>query len=152
PIQASGRRLSATVAVWARHSRSPTTCSTSRAIRRRSAKPPVRTRPPIRQRWSACSDPRLRGGGSKTSLARRRPRWAPSAAMQTCSKPRRASLPHAPLEDGGNVAAKSHAAHLVQLGGLEPPTSWSTAKRSNQLSYSCTHRRKRPQRRSAVLL
>jgi hypothetical protein len=27
---------------------------------------------------------------------------------------------------------------LVQLGGLEPPTSWSTAKRSNQLSYSCT--------------
>jgi hypothetical protein len=31
---------------------------------------------------------------------------------------------------------------LVQLGGLEPPTSWSTAKRSNQLSYSCTFRRK----------
>src|SRR5215472_13995526 len=60
--------------------------------------------------------------------------------MQTCSKPRRASLPHAPLEDGGNVAAKSDAAHLVQLGGLEPPTSWSTAKRSNQLSYSCTRR------------
>src|SRR5262244_805797 len=29
---------------------------------------------------------------------------------------------------------------LVQLGGLEPPTSWSTAKRSNQLSYSCTRR------------
>ena len=28
--------------------------------------------------------------------------------------------------------------YLVQLGGLEPPTSWSTAKRSNQLSYSCT--------------
>src|SRR5271166_3228398 len=27
---------------------------------------------------------------------------------------------------------------MVQLGGLEPPTSWSTAKRSNQLSYSCT--------------
>src|SRR5262245_97612 len=30
--------------------------------------------------------------------------------------------------------------YLVQLGGLEPPTSWSTAKRSNQLSYSCTRR------------
>src|ERR1700747_831854 len=58
--------------------------------------------------------------------------------MQTCSKPRRASLLRAPLEDRGNVAAKSDAAHLVQLGGLEPPTSWSTAKRSNQLSYSCT--------------
>ena len=26
---------------------------------------------------------------------------------------------------------------MVQLGGLEPPTSWSTARRSNQLSYSC---------------
>src|SRR5215468_10373723 len=63
--------------------------------------------------------------------------------MQTCSKPRRASLPHAPLEHGGNVAAKNDAAHLVQLGGLEPPTSWSTAKRSNQLSYSCTRLRSR---------
>jgi hypothetical protein len=31
---------------------------------------------------------------------------------------------------------------LVQLGGLEPPTSWSTAKRSNQLSYSCPHPRR----------
>ena len=27
---------------------------------------------------------------------------------------------------------------LVQLGGLEPPTSGSTIRRSNQLSYSCT--------------
>src|SRR3954463_10879946 len=27
---------------------------------------------------------------------------------------------------------------LVQLGGLEPPTSGSTDRRSNQLSYSCT--------------
>ena len=27
---------------------------------------------------------------------------------------------------------------LVQLGGLEPPTSCSTDRRSNQLSYSCT--------------
>jgi hypothetical protein len=26
---------------------------------------------------------------------------------------------------------------LVQLGGLEPPTSGSTNQRSNQLSYSC---------------
>src|SRR2546427_272950 len=34
---------------------------------------------------------------------------------------------------------------MVQLGGLEPPTSWSTAKRSNQLSYSCTRRKKRAQ-------
>src|SRR6267154_371245 len=27
---------------------------------------------------------------------------------------------------------------VVQLGGLEPPTSGSTDRRSNQLSYSCT--------------
>ena len=27
---------------------------------------------------------------------------------------------------------------LVQLGGLEPPTSGSTIRRSNQLSYNCT--------------
>jgi hypothetical protein len=26
---------------------------------------------------------------------------------------------------------------LVQLGGLEPPTSCSTGRRSNQLSYNC---------------
>jgi hypothetical protein len=26
---------------------------------------------------------------------------------------------------------------MVQLGGLEPPTSCSTDRRSNQLSYSC---------------
>jgi hypothetical protein len=29
---------------------------------------------------------------------------------------------------------------MVQLGGLEPPTSGSTDQRSNQLSYSCTGR------------
>src|SRR5712671_2167583 len=28
--------------------------------------------------------------------------------------------------------------NVVQLGGLEPPTSGSTDRRSNQLSYSCT--------------
>src|SRR5215467_15227029 len=60
--------------------------------------------------------------------------------MPTCSKRRRASLPPARLEDRGDVAAGDHTTHLVQLGGLEPPTSWSTAKRSNQLSYSCTRR------------
>jgi hypothetical protein len=29
---------------------------------------------------------------------------------------------------------------LVQLGGLEPPTSCSTDRRSNQLSYNCIRR------------
>ena len=32
---------------------------------------------------------------------------------------------------------------LVQLGGFEPPTSGSTIRRSNQLSYNCTIRRGR---------
>ena len=30
---------------------------------------------------------------------------------------------------------------MVQLGGLEPPTSGSTIRRSNQLSYSCIFNR-----------
>jgi hypothetical protein len=29
---------------------------------------------------------------------------------------------------------------MVQLGGFEPPTSGSTDRRSNHLSYSCTGR------------
>ena len=32
---------------------------------------------------------------------------------------------------------------LVQLGGLEPPTSCSTDRRSNQLSYNCILRSRR---------
>src|SRR5665647_3058451 len=34
--------------------------------------------------------------------------------------------------------------YVVQLGGLEPPTSCSTDRRSNQLSYNCI--RFRPQK------
>jgi hypothetical protein len=30
-----------------------------------------------------------------------------------------------------------HSTVVVQLGGLEPPTSCSTDRRSNQLSYNC---------------
>ncbi|MDB5547579.1 MAG: hypothetical protein JWP21_1026 [Tardiphaga sp.] len=30
---------------------------------------------------------------------------------------------------------------MVQLGGLEPPTSGSTDRRSNQLSYNCIAQR-----------
>ena len=56
------------------------------------------------------------------------------------------------LKLGDGVAAESGARHLVQLGGLEPPTSGSTDRRSNQLSYSCTSCRERPQTRSTVLL
>jgi hypothetical protein len=39
---------------------------------------------------------------------------------------------------------------MVQLGGLEPPTSGSTDRRSNQLSYSCTKARKRREIRSRL--
>jgi hypothetical protein len=38
------------------------------------------------------------------------------------------------------VETDGMAQELVQLGGLEPPTSGSTDRRSNQLSYSCTPR------------
>ena len=37
-------------------------------------------------------------------------------------------------------SARDHPKYLiwlVQLGGFEPPTSGSTDRRSNQLSYSC---------------
>src|SRR6185437_8036773 len=33
---------------------------------------------------------------------------------------------------------------MVQLGGLEPPTSGSTIRRSNQLSYNCTSAFRQP--------
>jgi hypothetical protein len=35
---------------------------------------------------------------------------------------------------------------LVQLGGLEPPTSCSTDRRSNQLSYNCILRKRAPKK------
>jgi hypothetical protein len=51
--------------------------------------------------------------------------------------------PHWPANDAG-VRTGETAIHdrdagiwLVQLGGLEPPTSCSTDRRSNQLSYNC---------------
>src|SRR6202158_410519 len=35
------------------------------------------------------------------------------------------------------LCLKHNVRALVQLGGLEPPTSCSTDRRSNQLSYNC---------------
>src|SRR5258708_4040891 len=44
-----------------------------------------------------------------------------------------------PSCDGCHAAGGLAFLHgVVQLGGLEPPTSGSTIRRSNQLSYSCT--------------
>jgi hypothetical protein len=43
-----------------------------------------------------------------------------------------------PLKGARAVIRASPRVLLVQLGGLEPPTSGSTIRRSNQLSYSCT--------------
>jgi hypothetical protein len=39
---------------------------------------------------------------------------------------------------------------VVQLGGLEPPTSCSTNRRSNQLSYNCILERPTISRSRAV--
>src|SRR3954451_10297436 len=36
-----------------------------------------------------------------------------------------------------NMRSLKHVTIVVQLGGLEPPTSCSTDRRSNQLSYNC---------------
>ena len=71
----------------------------------------------------------------------------PSAMLRMFSRRRRASSRRATLE-----RKSGRRRGLVQLGGLEPPTSWSTARRSNQLSYSCTRGRKRAQTRSTVPL
>jgi hypothetical protein len=38
---------------------------------------------------------------------------------------------------------------VVQLGGLEPPTSCSTDRRSNQLSYNCILESGTPGKRGA---
>src|SRR5438445_6631342 len=65
-------------------------------------------------------------------------------------QPQRPSVLHASVEGGRclNVqllpkgseqlaANTKYLKSLVQLGGLEPPTSCSTDRRSNQLSYNC---------------
>jgi hypothetical protein len=36
-----------------------------------------------------------------------------------------------------NFGRQAESLEVVQLGGLEPPTSCSTDRRSNQLSYNC---------------
>ena len=68
-------RSTATARRSARRSRSPMTCSISRAIRPRSARRPARTRPRTRPRWSACLGSRRRGAGSRPWSPRRRRRW-----------------------------------------------------------------------------
>ena len=44
---------------------------------------------------------------------------------------------HIPFQGGVVISGIDHWEPLVQLGGLEPPTSCSTDRRSNQLSYNC---------------
>src|SRR5438445_3824658 len=71
-------------------------------------------------------------------------------------QPQRPSVLHASVEGGRclNVqllpkgseqlaANTKYLKSLVQLGGLEPPTSCSTDRRSNQLSYNCILERPR---------
>ena len=61
------KRSRATVPQSARHSRSPTTCSTSKATPRRWAKPPARMQPPARRRLSRL--------WASTRRARRSTNW-----------------------------------------------------------------------------
>ncbi len=50
----------------------------------------------------------------------------------------RRSINGARSTDGGELAnGTAMGVAMVQLGGLEPPTSCSTDRRSNQLSYNC---------------
>ena len=88
------RRSTATARFSAKPSRSPTTCSTSKAIPPRSARRPARTPPPTRRRWSACSVRRRPSGGWRRWSRRRRRRWRRSATRPMCSRPRRALSQH----------------------------------------------------------
>jgi hypothetical protein len=47
---------------------------------------------------------------------------------------------------GAQLRCWNHGGFLVQLGGLEPPTSCSTDRRSNQLSYNCILESRVPQK------
>src|SRR5262249_14192045 len=44
------------------------------------------------------------------------------------------------------LRVRGNSTMLVQLGGLEPPTSCSTDRRSNQLSYNCILAKRATQR------
>src|ERR1700680_932299 len=48
-----------------------------------------------------------------------------------------AGVDNGPQVDGTGRAQIPAIDFVVQLGGLEPPTSCSTDRRSNQLSYNC---------------
>ncbi len=75
----SSRRCRATATRSASPSRSPTICSTSKATRRRSARPPARTRRAARRRWSAFSASPKRASGSQDAWRKRKPRCRRSA-------------------------------------------------------------------------
>ena len=47
------------------------------------------------------------------------------------------------------VESRGYSHPMVQLGGLEPPTSCSTDRRSNQLSYNCIRHGAQPLKKGA---
>ena len=153
PTPANGTRSTATAPRSAKRSRSPTICSTWKATPPRSARPSARTRRPTRRRWSAFWARRRRSGAWRRWWRRRKPHSRRSAVRPMCSRPQPAlSRPAAhkgnrtPLGRGqcGGPLGRTTVPWplMVQLGGLEPPTSGSTDRRSNQLSYSCTRYRR----------
>ena len=89
---AAAPHSNATARRSARHSRSPTICSISKAIRRWSANRPARMRRPARPPWSACSARRAPRRGSSN--------WSP--------RPKQALAPFGPA-----AATLIEGAHFV---------------------------------------
>ena len=147
PVRPIGARSSATARRSAKRSRSPTTCSISKAIRRRSARRPARTRPRTRPPWSACSGPAPAKRRLEALVAEAQAALGPFGGDAECSRRQPASSRRAVLERflslGRRRPDEIVVERLVQLGGFEPPTSGSTDRRSNHLSYSCTSARER---------
>lgn len=82
---------------------------------------------------ASASCPPGRGGGAPAQRAAGRPKRA--AVLPWCfPRHRRGDAGLGPF--GGNTVYSG--VPVVQQGGLEPPTSGSTDRRSNQLSYCCT--------------
>ena len=89
------------------------------------------------RKWSLCTCVHLQSI-TTTNTCSPVPLWSPSVLYLGASAPHPCAHgerpPHNPIRSPKGIEG------LVQLGGLEPPTSCSTDRRSNQLSYNCIRR------------